>query len=932
MSRNIRLYILQFFLTVIFLFLMYRLWQLQIVNGSKYAEDYELKITRTVREGNTRGIIYDCNGEVLAYNELVFTVTMIDNGDYSSNRERQLSLNSMLYRVITRLAVHHEQVNNELKIVQGASGSYVYTVTGNALLRFKADIFGEADPDSLTPDQRDMSADDMVSFLAGNRKFALYGEGEKAYTEEELREYGLPEQFTKEEVLAILGIRYMLSVNAYRKYVPVILARDVSEETAAFVKENNHLLTGIDIGQEWERVYTGGEAFSGLLGYTGRISSEELEHYAASDKNYTADSVVGKAGIEQYMEEKLQGIDGEKQIMVNNVGKIIGEEQVLQEMVSGQDVYLSIDKNLQTAIYGILEKKLAEIIAGNLIDAKTFDKMNIADTTDIRIPIYDVYMALIENHIIQVPEFNNAEATELERALAEELERKCVEVLKEVGETLRDGQKNYEHLSEELQEYLFYIIFESGFLKKDAFSGDDEVLAAWKSADIRTLLLHAADKGLLASEFQDSGRKYLTKEEMYEVLIQEIEKIITDDIEFRELLFKRLILEERISERDICRLLYDQGLLPGTDSDYAKIVSGEMDAFSFMKKKILQLEITPAQLALDPCSASAVVVNPKNGKVLALVSYPGYDNNRLANQMDSVYYNRLLNDKSLPLYNRATQQLTAPGSTFKPVTVIAGLEEDVIFPESSVFCDGVFDKVEPELKCWKHSGHGNVGNAQSALQFSCNDYMCEIAYRLGSGTNMEYADGAALQKLQEYAALFLLDEKSGVEMAETEPHISDAYGIPSAIGQGTHNYATVQLARYVNIIASRGDTFSLSLIQGIADGDGNFTEKEAVAEGRVELPDIVWNTVGSGMQQFAQSNAVFRDMELPVAGKTGTAQESKTRPDHALFIGYAPADAPEITIAVRIANGYGSSNVTAVGRSIFDYYFESEETRNGTLD
>lgn len=122
MSRNIRLYILQFFLTVIFLFLMYRLWQLQIVNGSKYAEDYELKITRTVREGNTRGIIYDCNGEVLAYNELVFTVTMIDNGDYSSNRERQLSLNSMLYRVITRLAVHHEQVNNELKIVQGASG------------------------------------------------------------------------------------------------------------------------------------------------------------------------------------------------------------------------------------------------------------------------------------------------------------------------------------------------------------------------------------------------------------------------------------------------------------------------------------------------------------------------------------------------------------------------------------------------------------------------------------------------------------------------------------------------------------------------------------------------------------------------------------------------------------------------------------------
>ena len=122
-----------------------------------------------------------------------------------------------------------------------------------------------------------------------------------------------------------------------------------------------------------------------------------------------------------------------------------------------------------------------------------------------------------------------------------------------------------------------------------------------------------------------------------------------------------------------------------------------------MKKKIEQLEITPAQLALDPCSASAVVVQQETGKILALVSYPGYDNNRLANQMDSAYYNRLLNDKALPLYNRATQQLTAPGATFKPITVIAGLQERVISPDSSVLCDGVFDKVFPNLKCWKHT-------------------------------------------------------------------------------------------------------------------------------------------------------------------------------------------------------------------------------------
>lgn len=130
----------------------------------------------------------------------------------------------------------------------------------------------------------------------------------------------------------------MLSVNAYKKYVPVILARDVSERTVAYISENNQSLTGIEIGEDWDRIYTGGEAFSHILGYTGKISSEEMEQYADLDRDYTSDSVVGKSGIEQFMENELQGIDGEREIVVNNVGKMIGEEKVIQEMVSGKDV------------------------------------------------------------------------------------------------------------------------------------------------------------------------------------------------------------------------------------------------------------------------------------------------------------------------------------------------------------------------------------------------------------------------------------------------------------------------------------------------------------------------------------------------------------------------------------------------------------------
>ena len=244
--------------------------------------------------------------------------------------------------------------------------------------------------------------------------------------------------------------------------------------------------------------------------------------------------------------------------------------------------------------------------------------------------------------------------------------------------------------------------------------------------------------------------------------------------------------------------------------------------------------------------------------------------------------------------------------------------------ESSVLCDGVFDKVDPSLRCWKHSGHGTVSNAPTALQFSCNDYMCEIAYRMGSENGTDYTDNAALKRLQKYSELFYLNKKSGIEVGESQPHVTDADGIRSAIGQGTHNYATVQLARYAGAIASKGDVFSLSLIEGITDTNEKYTKNKAVLEGSVELSDSVWDTIHQGMLQFAQNNTVLKDMQIRVAGKTGTAQEAKNRPDHALFIGYAPAEQPQIAVAVRIANGYGSSNATAVGKSIFNYYFNLE--------
>ncbi|MDE6983633.1 MAG: peptidase, partial [Lachnospiraceae bacterium] len=568
---SIRIVTLQILFASLLMVLLYRLWDLQIVNGQKYVEDYELKVTRTIRDKNTRGVIYDCNGALLAYNELTYSITIIDDGVYASDRQRQLTLNSMIYRVVKKLEENEELLNNELKIaVEG--DHYEYTASGTALARFKADIFGRADPADLSPEQQRMEADALIAHLSSNDKFALYGEGKKDYTDEELRAYGLPGTYTAEEVLAILGIRYMLSLNDYKKYVPIVLARDVSERTAAYIQENSAALTGIVISEDGKRVYAGGEAFSHILGYTGKISSEELEQYANLDKKYTADAVVGKAGIEQYLEQQLQGTDGEREITVNNRGKIIGEDRVIQETVSGRDVYLTIDRDLQIVIYRVLEQELAGILSSNLINAKSFDKSRISDTSRIRIPIYEVYLALVDNRVIRVEDFARPGATALEQRMADALAAKRADVQGKLRTALL-GTEDFGRLSEELQEYLAYVVRKTGILREDAVDTKDTVYQKWKDGSgvsVRELLTHAIERDWIETGFIEAQAGYFTTEEMYALLVDAVWKKLDDDAAFEIILFKRLILEDRVTGKEVGQLLYDQQVLSDMDAEYEK--------------------------------------------------------------------------------------------------------------------------------------------------------------------------------------------------------------------------------------------------------------------------------------------------------------------------------------------------------------------------
>lgn len=186
-----------------------------------------------------------------------------------------------------------------------------------------------------------------------------------------------------------------------------------------------------------------------------------------------------------------------------------------------------------------------------------------------------------------------------------------------------------------------------------------------------------------------------------------------------------------------------------------------------------------------------------------------------------------------------------------------------------------------------------------------------------------YKSDLGLEKLAKYADLYGLTEKSGIEIAESEPQASDIDSVRSAIGQGTNSYTTVGLARYVTAVANNGTCYRLTLIDKTTDSNGNLLEDySAEIRNVIDMPQSYWNAIHLGMRQVVQDKAYYANLGVAVAGKTGTAQESKSKPNHSLFVCYAPYEKPEIAVATRIANGYTSSYAAQITKEALAYYFD----------
>ncbi|MDE7417501.1 MAG: penicillin-binding protein [Lachnospiraceae bacterium] len=913
--------------------LIYRLFDLQIVNGESYVDNFRLMIQRERITEGTRGNIYDRNGNLLAYNELAYSVTIEDV--YESGSTRNEKLNETLYKLIHMIEDSGDSIVSDFNIILNENNDYEFTVEGTRLLRFKADVYGCATLDSpkFKYYMKSASAQEIIDYLVNRFKIGAIRPGDDGD-----RTFYPGEGYTKKEILQMVTLRYQMNLYSFQRYIPTTVATDVSQKTVAVVMENISELEGVAIEEDMIRRYNYPYYFSHILGYTGKISSEELASLSEQDDSYTMNDTVGKGGIEQVMEMELQGRKGSETIYVDNLGKVIDITDIV-EAQAGNDVYLTLDKDLQVAIYNILEQKLAGIIVSKTRNIYNYDPLKSASRQDIIIPIDDVYFALINNNVIDINHFTDENAYDTEKEVYQIFLEKQADVLTTIKEELSVTKTPYNELSKEFKNYESYIVSmltDKGVLVSTAINRDDPTYIAWAAEEVISLneyLTYAIAQNWIDITKLSVESQYSDSMEVLNSLIQYIIENLQNNIRFSKKMYQYMISAQTITGRQICMLLWEQDLISVEESRITALKNGSANAYNFMLDMIRTLQITPAQLALDPYSGSCVVTDVNTGEVLALVSYPGYDINKLANGVDAEYYAKLQADLSVPQWSAATQQETAPGSTFKMVSAIAAMEEGVISSLSeTVTCHSIFDKIEPPIRCWSSVGHGPM-NLSNAIANSCNVFYYEVGYRLAqdsNGYNSEYG----LSRLEKYADMFGLTEKSGIEITESEPHFSDEYIVPSAIGQGTNNYTTVGLARYLTAVANSGTVYKLSLLDKLTDSKGNLI-KDYTPEIRntIDVDISIWNAIHAGMRAVVEKKTYYTDLAVNVAGKTGTAQEGRNRTNHAVFLSYAPYEDPEISVTVRIAYGYSSDYAAQTARDVYKYYYslaEEDELLTGT--
>lgn len=922
---------------VLFSILIGRMFYLQIIKGETYDKQASLQMQRERTIKSMRGKIYDCNGKLLATNEQTYGITLEDSVELTDNPSK----NKMILKCIRLIEKNGDSLDLEFPITY-KNGKFRFNVNSSAEMRFKRDIYYKKSVDELTAEQKNMTAKDCYDYIRTSQGanvinfFTAAKDTNKNGKIDAEEQAQADEDYSIEDALKIMTVRYAQLMNTYSKYEPITLSSNVSQRTVAVIKENSADMPGVEVSTELKRVYKDSKYFSHIIGYTGMISSETLENLKAEDPNtpYTSTDQIGKTGIEQEYEEQLRGSKGSQKLIIDSSSRVV-ETTKEKDAVAGTDIYLSIDSDLQKAVYKLAEKEIAGILTSKLVNGKSHGTKG-HKASGILVPIYDVYDAILQNSIVDVTHFKDDKATTLEKNVYNKFLSSKKSAVNAVKSHLTYNDKTAgKDLSKSVNSYMTYImsmlrtngIFNSNFKTTDAMYSkfiNDKI-------SLSEFLVYAIENNYINLNEIDIGSDYYSSEEVFQKICQYIYTELNDDAKFDKKVYHVMVDKGTISGREICLLLFDQGVLKKNQTTYTKIQTGMISPYSFLKSKIRSLAISPGELGLTPCAASVVVTSVKTGKVLAMVSYPSYDNNKFSNTVDADYYAKVSTSSASMLLNRATMQKTAPGSTFKMVVATTALEEGVITPGSTVHDNVQFTKInKPWPKCWSTYSHGTI-NVSQAIQHSCNYFFYEMGYRLGGGHNLIVDNEKGLNKLKKYAGKYGLTSKSGIELPEADPTFSSIDVVRSSIGQGTNNYTPVQLSRYVTTVANGKTCYDLTLVDKTVNTvSKKTTTNSAKKKNTLDVSSSTLSAIKTGMKNVVNSGSLttlFSKVPVIVAGKTGTAQINANEPNHALFVSFAPYSNPEISVTVQIPNGYTSSNAAELASNVYKYYYDKNSRK-----
>lgn len=343
----------------------------------------------------------------------------------------------------------------------------------------------------------------------------------------------------------------------------------------------------------------------------------------------------------------------------------------------------------------------------------------------------------------------------------------------------------------------------------------------------------------------------------------------------------------------------------------------------------------------NPADAgAAVVLNVKTGEVIAMASYPDYDPSAFVNGIDTNTWNYYINGDTKPLENKAISAMYSPGSTYKMVTALAGLETGTITPKTKINDTGVFRKYNSSWKCWNRYGHGYL-NVSQAIEHSCNYFFYDLGDRLG------------IDNLAKYSYYLGLGHKTGIELkgeidgvlasneiAKQENRVwNPGETISAAIGQSYNTFTPLQMAKYVAMIANRGKNLDVTIVKSIINSDGSevsrdeyetyVNEKLGLQQENIEemnfkeenIEAILEGMRGVTSESGGTAYSTFKNFNIEVGGKTGSAQTGVQGKTNAWFVGFAPFDDPEIAIVVFVRNGGHGSYTAEVARDIIAQYF-----------